>query len=148
MELHIEILKWDSSGSKCFWYTNGYYVHLGEHRLGANLRRNIVMNNMKGKKRTVAATNTKYSIAEARRNLPSLVRNVESGKVVELTRRGELVAVMVGSREFERLNLTKRKFDEAYREFTNVVGLAELGLDPDKVFSGLRHETAAREVRL
>ena len=106
------------------------------------------MNSMKGKNSTVAAKNRNYSIAEARRNFPSLVRSVESGKVVELTRRGELVAVLVGYREFERLILARRSFDEAYREFTKVVGLAELGLDPDEVFGGLRDETAGREVRL
>ncbi len=31
----------------------------------------------------------KHSIAEAPNNLPSLVRQAESGKAVELTRRGE-----------------------------------------------------------
>jgi prevent-host-death family protein len=36
-----------------------------------------------------------YSIAEARRNLPTLVNEVESGTEVELTRRGTPVAVVV-----------------------------------------------------
>ncbi|MDZ7669890.1 MAG: type II toxin-antitoxin system prevent-host-death family antitoxin [Gammaproteobacteria bacterium] len=35
----------------------------------------------------------RHSIAEARSNLPRLVREAESGKAVELTRRGEAVAV-------------------------------------------------------
>ena len=37
----------------------------------------------------------RQSIAEARRNLPSLIREAESGKAVELTRRGEPVAVLI-----------------------------------------------------
>jgi len=46
-----------------------------------------------------------HSIAEARNNLPSLVRAAESGKAVELTRRGKPVAVLIGRRQYERLTL-------------------------------------------
>lgn len=42
----------------------------------------------------------------------------------------------------------RRNFDEAYREFTNTVDLADLEPDPDKIFGGLRDETAGREVQL
>lgn len=90
----------------------------------------------------------KHSIAEARRNFPSLVRDAERGRAVELTRRGEPVAVLMGRREFERLTRVQRGFSEAYREFADEVGLAELGLDPDEVFGDVRDETAGREVRL
>ena len=89
-----------------------------------------------------------HSIADARRNLPSLVRDAENGKAVALTRRGELVAVLIGCRDFERLTAGRRSFGEAYREFADTVGLAGLGLDPDDVFGDVRDETAGREVRL
>ncbi len=95
-----------------------------------------------------AAMAGKYSIADARRNLPSLVRVAEKGGVVEITRRGEPVAVLVGRSEFERLTRVKRGFSESYREFASAVGLAGLRLDPDEVFSDVRGETGGREVRL
>ncbi len=89
----------------------------------------------------------KHSIADARRNLPSLVRVAEQGGVVEITRRGEPVAVLVGRSEFERLIRVRRGFSATYREFANAVGLPGLGLDPDEVFSDVRDETTGREVR-
>ena len=44
----------------------------------------------------------RQSIAEARNNLPTLVREAESGKPVELSRRGESVAVLI-SRNLRQL---------------------------------------------
>ena len=88
----------------------------------------------------------RQSIAEARRNLPSLIRDVENGKAVLLTRRGEPVAVLLGCREFERLRSGRRDFGDAYREFANAFGLAGLELDPDELFRDVRDETTGREV--
>lgn len=96
----------------------------------------------------VRAMADRHSIAEARRNLPSLVRDAESGKVVELTRRGEPVAVLVGHREFERLSAGRQSFANAYREFVSMVGLEGLALDPDELFGDLRDRTPGRDVRL
>ena len=85
------------------------------------------------------------SIAEARRNLPSLVRDAQNGRAVELTRRGEPVAVLIGHREFGRLTSGRRGFGKAYREFASAFGLA---LDPDELFGDVREKTAGRNVRL
>lgn len=90
----------------------------------------------------------KLSIAEARRNLPSLIREAERGKALELTRRGEPVAVLVGHRMFARLAAGRRGFADAYREFTQEVDLSEAGLDPDALFEGVRASTTGRDVRL
>lgn len=90
----------------------------------------------------------RHSIADARRNLPALIRDAENGRVVELTRRGEPVAVLIGCREFERLSSRRRTFSDAYREFASAVGLEGLALDPDELFADVREETAGREVRL
>jgi prevent-host-death family protein len=89
-----------------------------------------------------------HSIAEARNNLPSLVRAAESGKAVELTRRGEPVAVLIGRRQYERLIMRHRRFSEAYREFTTEVDLEDLAIDPDELFGGARADIKGREVRL
>ena len=90
----------------------------------------------------------RHSISEARRNLPTLIREAENGKAVELTRRGEPVAMLIGRRLFERLASNRRGFIEAYRDFTNDVDLAELALDPDGLFGDVREETPGRDVRL
>ncbi len=89
-----------------------------------------------------------HSIAEARSNLPQLVRKAESGKAVELTRRGEGVAVLIGRRQYERLVSRSRRFSEAWDDFRRDVDLAELEIDPDHVFAGARDEGPGREIGL
>jgi prevent-host-death family protein len=89
-----------------------------------------------------------HSIAEARNNLPSLVRAAESGKAVELTRRGEPVAVLIGRRQYERLIMKYRRFSEAYENFTREFDLEELAINPDELFAGARNDIHGREVSL
>ncbi len=88
------------------------------------------------------------SIAQARNDLPSLVREAESGKAVELTRRGQPVAVLVGRRQYTRLTSKLRRFLEAYERFTREFDLVELAIEPDEIFSRAREETRGREVNL
>ena len=88
------------------------------------------------------------SIAEARTHLPSLVKEAEAGEAVELTRRGEPVAVLIGRKQYARLTSKHRRFVEAYEKFVRDFDLAGLGIDPEEVFSGVRDETRGREVRL
>ncbi|HEX6177300.1 MAG TPA: type II toxin-antitoxin system Phd/YefM family antitoxin [Thermoanaerobaculia bacterium] len=90
----------------------------------------------------------RYSIAEARSNLPQLVREAESGEPIELTRRGEGVAVLIGRKQYERLASGARRFSEAWDEFNRDVALSELAIDPDEIFGDLRDETAGRDVGL
>jgi len=86
-----------------------------------------------------------HSIAEARANLPQLVRKAESGKAVELTRRGEGVAVLIGRRQYERLVSRSRRFSEAWDDFRRNADLAGLDIDPDRVFAGVRDDMPGRE---
>ncbi|CAN5362495.1 hypothetical protein BH24PSE2_BH24PSE2_03900 [soil metagenome] len=90
----------------------------------------------------------RHSIAQARSNLPRLVREAERGRAVELTRRGEPVAVLIGHRQFERLTGRYRSFVDAYQEFRDQFDLSELAIDPDEAFAGTRDNTRGREVRL
>jgi antitoxin (DNA-binding transcriptional repressor) of toxin-antitoxin stability system len=76
------------------------------------------------------------------------VRAAESGKAVELTRRGEPVAVLIGRRQYERLTMKYRGFSEAYREYTQEVDLEELAINPDELFAGAREDSHGREVDL
>ena len=84
------------------------------------------------------------SIAEARSNLPSLVREVESGRSVELTRRGQPVAVLIGRQEYVRLSSRHRRFSQAYADFTQDINLKDLAIDPNEIFAGARDEDVSR----
>ena len=88
------------------------------------------------------------SIAAARSNLPQLVRRAESRESIELTRRGESVAVLIGRKEYERLATRSRRFSEAWNEFTRDVELSELAIDPDEIFNDLRDMRPGREAGL
>ena len=56
-----------------------------------------------------------YSISDARNNLPSIVKQVEYGPAVELTRRGRPVAVLISHKEYERLNPPKPDCGRRFR---------------------------------
>lgn len=87
----------------------------------------------------------RYSIAEARSHLPSIVDQVEAGAEVELTRRGTPVAVVVSLRQFARLRSDRPHFDDAYRAFLEKFDLREVGLDTDFIRS-LRDPARGRTV--
>lgn len=89
----------------------------------------------------------RYSIAEARSHLPSIVDQVEAGAAVELTRRGTPVAVVVSLHQFARLRSDRPRFDEAYRAFLKKFDLRDVGLDPDLIRS-LRDSARGRAVAL
>ena len=89
----------------------------------------------------------KYSIAEARSRLPSLVDEAESGIEVELTRRGQPVAVLVSRREFDRLRGTRRHFSDVYRTFVEQFSPEASGVESDFAAS-VRDRTTGRKVRV
>ena len=89
-----------------------------------------------------------HSITEARNSLPSLVREAESGKTVELTRRGEPVAVLVGRQHYDRLIAKHRRFSEAYADFMREFDLEKLAFDPDELFVRARDDLEGCEVNL
>jgi prevent-host-death family protein len=62
-------------------------------------------------------TPTPYSIADARNHLTRLVREVEQGGSVGLTRRGRLVAVVVSEPEYRRLSADGAGLRQALRSF-------------------------------
>lgn len=86
-----------------------------------------------------------HSIAEARSRLPELVREAEAGKAVEITRRGEGVAVLIGREQYERLVSRSRRFSEAWEDFASEVDLAELDIDPEEVFASVRDTAPGRD---
>ncbi|MES2178416.1 MAG: type II toxin-antitoxin system Phd/YefM family antitoxin [Gemmatimonadota bacterium] len=88
----------------------------------------------------------RYSIAEARSQLPTIVDQAEAGVEVQLTRRGKPVAAVIGLEELARLRDSRQEFSSTYREFlrrhsTDVI-------DSDDVFSGVRDRGTGRDVSL
>ena len=89
-----------------------------------------------------------YSIAEARRHLPTLVREAEAGKAVDLTRRGASVAMLIGRRSYDRLVTGRPGFAASFASFASDVDLDALALDPDALFGGIRPDTPGRDPAL
>ena len=89
----------------------------------------------------------RYSIAEARSRLPTIVDEAEAGGEVELTRRGQAVAVVISCQAFERLRGQRRHFGDAYRAFLERHSLEEIGLD-ENLGTSTRDRTTGRKVVL
>ena len=89
----------------------------------------------------------RYSIAEARSNLPTIVDQVEAGQEIELTRRGKPVAVVVSLREIARLRGERAPFGDAYTRFLKTHALHDVGLD-DGFFVAARNTEGGRKVTL
>ena len=86
----------------------------------------------------------RYSIAEARDNFAALVRDVELDSAIELTRRGEPVAVLLSIEEYRRLLVGRKSFWEAYSDFRDEVDLRRLNIEPE-IFEDLRDFSPGRE---
>lgn len=71
----------------------------------------------------------RYSIAEARAHLPSIVDEVEVGRPVELTRRGKPVAVVLSLEQYELLSAGRSNFADAYRAFCAKFGSEDILLE-------------------
>ncbi len=89
----------------------------------------------------------RYPVAEARSRLPRLLHEVERGSHVEITRRGEPVAVVVSVGEYRRLTAPSRGFAEAYAAWRQTVDPRDLAL-PEGWLEGLRDRSPGRPVRL
>ena len=89
----------------------------------------------------------RYSIAEARSNLPTIVDQAESGQEIELTRRGKAVAVVVSLRELARLRGARTSFGASYKQFLETHVLSDVGLD-EPFLAVSRETTAGRPVTL
>ena len=87
----------------------------------------------------------RYSIAQARANLPAIVDQAEAGLEIELTRRGKPVAVLVSPRELERRKGDDVRFADAYKTFLKKYSLNEVGID-ETVIKTARKKTKGREV--
>ena len=89
----------------------------------------------------------RYSIAEARQEFARLVRRVERGRPLEITRRGRPVAVLMSASEYPRLAGERPSFAEAVRALRARLDVEALGIGQLE-FQGLRGSSADGEVGL
>jgi prevent-host-death family protein len=89
--------------------------------------------------------NKSVSIAEARHDLAALVHELERKPRIELTRRGQPVAVLLSIREYNRLRAAKQDFWEAYLAFRKRNNLEKLDIEPE-IWDGVRDKSPGREV--
>lgn len=88
---------------------------------------------------------TTFSIADARHNLAALVHELDKKHVIELTRRGKPVAVLMSLQEYNRLRAPRTNFSQAHQDFVKRTKFADLKIDP-KMWEGVRDTSPGREV--
>ncbi len=88
-----------------------------------------------------------YSVAEARQNLARLIRDAENGRAVEITRRGEPVAVLLSASDYLAFTEARPSFTAAVRAIRQRLEVEQLGIGEEE-FGGLRDAGSGREVRL
>lgn len=88
-----------------------------------------------------------YSIADARKKLPTVIDEAEAGAEVELTRRGKPVAVVISVEEYQRLKTKRVAFGEAYARFRIAYPSGTGGIGPE-YFAGLRDRGPGRPIDL
>ena len=86
------------------------------------------------------------SISDARENLPTLVRDVERGLTVTLTRRGEAVAVLISTDRYQTFAKSAIPLGRALDDFRNAFDLDEL--DIESVYEDVRDRSEGRVVPL
>lgn len=85
-----------------------------------------------------------YSIAEARSRLRTIVDQAQAGLAVELTRRGQPVAVVLSCRELDRLRGNRPRFGDVYNRFRDKYPPDRV--DVDQELSSVRDRTSGRPV--
>ncbi len=85
----------------------------------------------------------KYAVSELKAHLTQVLREVEKGKTIEVTRHGKRVAVLIATDDYENLTASRPSFMfgvRALRESADFTPLEEDDFDP------LRDKDTGREV--
>ena len=88
---------------------------------------------------------TRVSVAEARQNFARLIKRAEQGRAIEITRRGQPVAVIMSASDYLALTGERPSFIEAARRVRERLDIDSLGIS-DEDFEGLRDQSSGREV--
>ena len=89
----------------------------------------------------------KVSVAEARQHFARLIRRAQQGKTIEITRRGEPVAVLRSAPEYSAITGERSSFMDAMRRVRERLGVDALEIS-DVDFEGLREQSPGSEVSL
>ncbi|MBA3373683.1 MAG: type II toxin-antitoxin system Phd/YefM family antitoxin [Euzebyaceae bacterium] len=88
---------------------------------------------------------TTWTMSDARQRFHALLDRVASGQSIQITRHGEVAAVVVAPRDFERLKVDAGTFAEALRRFRATTDATDLLIDE---LEGLRDPAAGRPITL
>jgi len=84
-------------------------------------------------------------IAEAKNKLTVMIREVEAGPAIQLTRRGKPVAVLLSTREYHSLCRRKRDLGDAIDRFRKDLEAEQIAITEDDL-AGLRDRSPGRPV--
>ncbi len=87
-----------------------------------------------------------FSVAEARQQLPRLIRAAERGRAVEITRRGRPVAVLLSASEYLSLKGERPSFADSIANVRKRHAVEQLAIG-DEDFDGLREKSSGRRIR-
>jgi prevent-host-death family protein len=90
---------------------------------------------------------TKVSVAEARQHFARLIKRAQQGKTIEITRRGEPVAVLLSASAYSAITGERSSFIDAMRQVRERLGVDQLEIG-DAEFEGLREESPGRDISL
>ena len=93
---------------------------------------------------------TQYSIAQARDRFTQLVHEVEQGETVEVTLRGQRVAVLVSAEEYDRWRKPKQDFWQSVLAWREKYGLDDRDEDDEdrefeSIMSAVRDQSSGPE---
>ena len=94
------------------------------------------------------------ALYEAKNTLTDIVRQVETGEPIELTRHGKPVAILVGINRFREMEQTARTFSLAFRQYRTdwqddlAAEAAETGAVYADAFASIRDAGTGRKVEL
>ncbi len=90
---------------------------------------------------------SRVSVAEARQHFARLIKRAQQGKAIEITRRGEPVAVLISTAEYSAITGDRPSFIGATRQVRERLDVDSLNIG-DSDFEGLREESPGRDVSL
>jgi prevent-host-death family protein len=90
---------------------------------------------------------TKVSVAEARQHFARLIKRAQQGKTIEITRRGEPVAVLLSASAYSAITGERSSFIDAMNRVRERLGVDDLEIG-DAEFEGLRGESPGRDISL
>ena len=85
----------------------------------------------------------KYAVSELKARLTQALREVEEGKIIEVTRHGKSVAVLIAKDDYEDLTSVRSSFTLSVRTLRESPQFTPLDEDD---LAGLRDKNAGREV--